>query len=138
MTMNNQKGYPVTKTKEEWEASLSDQQYQVLREKGTERPFSGDLLHMTDEGNYICAGCKSVLFSSDDKYESGHGWPSFNKAIDDNVIKKMPDDSWGMNRIEIICSNCGGHLGHLFEDNKGDVTNAEYCINSAALEFEKK
>lgn len=121
-----------------WKKKLTKEQYRVLREKGTEAPGSGVYLHHDKNGDYTCAGCDQVLFSSKDKYDSITpgliGWPSFNKAKDSKVIKLVPDTSLGMVRTEVVCSKCGGHLGHVFDDelSPGGV---HYCINSAALGF---
>ena len=122
-------------TKTDWKKKLTPQQYKVLREKSTELPFSGKLLHNKEKGTYMCAGCGTELFLSDTKYDSGCGWPSFFEANKKNIELK-DDYSLGMHRIEVLCKKCGGHLGHLFDDGP-KPTGKRYCINSAALEFKK-
>ncbi len=115
---------------------LSSQQCHVLYEKGTEAPFTGKWLYNKEKGNYRCASCGAELFSSDTKFDSGSGWPSFSDANKKNIELK-DDHSYGMQRIEVLCKNCGGHLGHLFDDGPGP-TKKRYCINSVSLDFEKK
>ncbi|MBI4014633.1 MAG: peptide-methionine (R)-S-oxide reductase MsrB [Candidatus Aenigmarchaeota archaeon] len=115
---------------------LTPEQHRVLVERGTEPPFTGKLLPNKKNGMYMCAGCGSPLFSSSAKYDSGCGWPSFFEAVKGSVDTKE-DDSKGMNRIEVMCKKCGGHLGHVFDDGP-KPTNKRFCINSAALEFEEK
>jgi len=127
----------VTKTEKDWQTCLTPEQYRILREKGTEAPFTGKYYHNTEKGTYICAACGNKLFSSDTKYDSGSGWPSFYEPISENTIIEKKDNSYGMNRTEIVCSNCGGHLGHVFDDGPAPA-NLRYCINSAALDFKKK
>lgn len=113
---------------------LTDQQKAVLFDKATEPPFSGELLYNRQSGTYLCANCQSEIFSSDNKYDSSCGWPSFDRAIDGSV-KYVDDTSHGMYRVEVICANCQGHLGHVFADGPIDTTGQRYCINSLALEF---
>ena len=126
---------------DEWKARLSDEQYRVLRTKGTEIPGSGRLLHNRKNGDYSCAACGSVVFKSDTKYDSTTpgliGWPSFSGAASRAAVQLVDDTSAGMQRVEVVCSNCGGHLGHLFADDSSP-NGQHYCINSAALEFVDK
>jgi peptide-methionine (R)-S-oxide reductase len=124
-------------TEEEWKKKLSKIEYYVLREKGTERPFTGEYWNHKEKGIYKCAGCGTELFSSNTKYASGCGWPSFYDAIDKNKIEEKIDLTHGMKRIEVLCKNCGGHLGHIFDDGPKDKTGLRYCINSISLDFEK-
>jgi peptide-methionine (R)-S-oxide reductase len=120
-----------------WKKKLSKDQYKILREKGTEKPFTGKLLHNKEKGLYLCAACGNKLFSSETKFDSGSGWPSFWDVVEkENIIEKN-DNSYGMQRIEIICSKCGGHLGHLFDDGP-KPTGKRYCINSLSLKFQNK
>ncbi len=128
----------IVKTEEEWKKILSPERFIVLRKKGTERAFTGELYHNKDKGIYICAGCGEELFTSDTKYESGCGWPSFFDSISKEKIDYVKDTSHGMVRTEIMCSKCGGHLGHVFDDGPRDKTGLRYCVNSASLEFKKK
>jgi peptide-methionine (R)-S-oxide reductase len=121
---------------EELKSKLTPEEYQVLREKGTEAPFSGKLLHDSRDGMYKCKVCGQDLFSSDAKFDSGTGWPSFDKAIPGSVIE-TDDSSHGMHRTEITCSKCGSHLGHVFNDGPTD-TGMRYCLNSVCLDLEEK
>ena len=127
---------PMPQTDQEWKQKLTDEQYYVLRQKGTERPFTGKYDHFFEKGVYKCAGCGAVIFSSDAKYDSGCGWPAFSAPAGEDAVAERRDTSHGMNRIEIYCPKCGGHLGHVFDDGP-TPTGQRYCINSAALEFEK-
>lgn len=124
--------------KEDLKQKLSAEQYRVLVEKGTERPFTGDYLNNKEAGVYRCAACDNPLFNSDTKYDSGSGWPSFYDVIDQGNVELIKDKSLGMIRVEVVCSNCGGHLGHVFEDGPSEETGMRYCINSASLNFENK
>ena len=127
----------VVKTEQEWKQALTPEQYRVLREKGTERAFTGKYWDYKENGAYACAGCGEELFGSDTKFDSGCGWPSFWDAADPDKIEKRDDFSFGMHRIEVLCRRCGGHLGHLFDDGP-NPTGQRYCINSASLDFQKK
>jgi peptide-methionine (R)-S-oxide reductase len=125
------------RTEEEWKASLTPQQYHVLREKGTDAPFTGPLTYNKEKGIYYCAGCGAELFTSDMKFESSCGWPSFDKEIAGGRIKTTRDTSHGMIRTEITCAKCGSHLGHLFDDGP-TPSGLRYCVNSTSLEFKKE
>lgn len=126
--------YKVTKTDAQWRASLTPQQYLVLRKAGTENPGSSDLLYNKQEGTYVCAGCGTPVFESAHKFDSGTGWPSFDREIEGNVAF-TEDRSYGMVRIEEHCATCGGHLGHVFDDGPRQTTGMRHCINGAALNF---
>ncbi len=125
---------PIERSAEEWRASLTEKQYEILRESGTEYAFSGDLLDLKQHGVYTCAGCRLPLFTSDSKFKSGTGWPSFYEAIGVGNVTQRVDTSLGMRRIEINCGRCDGHLGHVFDDGP-KPTGKRYCVNSAALGF---
>ena len=124
----------IKKTDAEWKAQLTDQEYDVLIKKGTERPYTGEYWDYFEKGKYVCAACENELFSSDTKYESHCGWPSFDQAIKGSVIYKK-DISFGMIRTEVMCAKCGGHLGHVFDDGPKDTTGQRYCTNSVSIKF---
>lgn len=124
------------KSEEDWKKELTPETYRIMWKKGTEPPFTGKYDHHHEEGTYYCAGCGNPLFESGAKYDSGSGWPSFYQPQSDSGIATDVDQSLGMQRIEVKCSKCGGHLGHVFEDGP-DPTGLRYCINSAALDFKK-
>jgi peptide-methionine (R)-S-oxide reductase len=126
---------PKQYTDEELRKKLTPEQYHILREKGTEAPFTGKLLHNKEAGAYICPVCGNVLFESGTKFDSGTGWPSFYEVASTGAIKLAEDNSGGMHRVEALCSVCGSHLGHVFNDAPDQPTGMRFCINSASLEF---
>jgi peptide-methionine (R)-S-oxide reductase len=128
----------VIKSDQAWREELTPQQYAVLRQHGTERPFTGEYVHTKTDGTYHCAACGQALFASDTKFESGSGWPSFWDVIDKGNVDLRVDTSYGMIRTEVLCSRCGSHLGHMFEDGPRDQTGLRYCINSVALRLVPK
>ena len=136
MAMTNKKtqNFEIQKTDAEWKKELTDSEYRILREKGTEMPYVNKYYKVDKEGVYVCAACGHKLFSSDTKYHSGSGWPSFYAPIDSNAIITRPDNSMFMHRTEVVCAKCGSHLGHVFEDGP-EPTGLRYCINSVALDL---
>jgi len=127
----------IKKSEDEWRQILSSEQYRILREKGTERPFTGKLLHNEKNGTYVCGACGNPLFSSDTKFDSGSGWPSFYDVISMGAIELKNDNSLGMKRIEAACNSCGSHLGHVFDDGP-KPTGQRYCVNSLSLDFREE
>jgi peptide-methionine (R)-S-oxide reductase len=125
-------------TDNKWRDKLTPEQYRILREKGTETPFSGKLLHNDKSGDYTCAACGQVIFTSDTKFDSGSGWPSFYDVANTKAVKLAEDTSQGLRRVEVMCARCGGHLGHVFNDAPDQPTGMRFCVNSAALDFKEK
>ena len=134
--MSNQNKYPISKSEAEWREELGDKRYHILREKGTEFPRTGAYNLHFKEGTYVCGGCHTPLFKSDSKFESNCGWPSFDQSLE-GAIEYINDTSHGMIRTEVVCSHCGGHLGHIFEDGPTE-TGQRYCINSLSMHFKKE
>jgi peptide-methionine (R)-S-oxide reductase len=127
----------LEKSEEEWLKILGEESYRILRLKGTERPGTGQYNHFSEAGLYVCKACGQHLFTSNTKFDSGCGWPSFYEAKDKDSVRELEDRSHGMHRTEVLCSNCGGHLGHVFPDGFGTPTGLRYCINSLSLDFVK-
>lgn len=125
-------------TDEEWKKRLTPEQYSILRGHSTEAPFSGKLLHNNKSGDYVCGACGQVVFKSDTMFDSGSGWPSFYDPANTKAVVLTEDNSGGMHRTEVNCSNCGSHLGHVFHDVPDQPTGNRFCINSAALDFKEK
>ena len=127
----------INKSEEEWRRELTPQQYHVLREKGTERPFTGEYTNTHTDGTYLCAGCGQELFGSDAKFDSHCGWPSYYEPLKNEAVEEHEDTTFGMRRVEVTCSRCGGHLGHVFPDGPRP-TGLRYCINSASIKLDPK
>jgi peptide-methionine (R)-S-oxide reductase len=125
-------------SEEEWKQKLTPEQYRILREQGTEAPFTGELLNNKETGMYVCAACGAPLFTSGTKFESGSGWPSFYEAAQLDAVKLVDDNSLGAHRVEVRCANCGSHLGHVFDDAFDQPTGQRFCINSVSLDFKPK
>ena len=134
--MSKDKKYPIEKMDKDWETQLSPEEFKVLREKGTEYPFTGKYNNHFEEGTYLCKGCATPLYDSESKFDSHCGWPSYDSAIEGS-LELISDSSAGMLRTEILCSNCGGHQGHVFNDGPTQ-TGLRYCVNSASIDFKKK
>lgn len=127
--------YPVQKTDAEWRAQLTPEEYRVLRQAGTERPFVNEYDELFSEGQYLCRGCDTPLFQGDAKFNSGCGWPAFYQAVDGGKVEHHEDNSFGSRRVEVLCATCGSHLGHVFPDAPQTPTGMRYCINSISLKF---
>jgi peptide-methionine (R)-S-oxide reductase len=128
----------VKKSEEEWRNELTPEQYEIVRKKGTEAPFTSDLNDNKAEGTYKCVACGQPLFTSENKFDSGSGWPSFDKPMDDEVVETESDNSFMMKRTEVLCSRCDAHLGHVFDDGPAETTGQRYCINGCALKFDEE
>jgi len=128
----------VKKTEAEWKAELTPEQYKVVREKGTEAPFTSELNDVKSEGTFKCVACGQPLFSSERKFDSGTGWPSFDAPMDDEAVETEADNSMFMRRTEVLCSRCDAHLGHVFDDGPAETTGKRYCINGCALSFDEE
>lgn len=127
----------INKSEEEWRKVLTDEEYHVLREAGTERPYTGKYTDLKADGNYYCKACGNLLFTSETKYHSGCGWPAFYDKAGNTAVETRIDNSYGMSRIEVLCKKCHSHLGHVFEDGPSDKTGLRYCINSISLDFKE-
>ena len=125
----------VKKSEQEWRNELTPEQYEVVRNKGTEAPFTSELNEVKDAGQFVCVACGQPVFSSENKFDSGTGWPSFDRPMDEENVETEADNSLLMRRTEVLCSRCDAHLGHVFDDGPADTTGQRYCINGCALEF---
>jgi len=134
--MNKSKNYPIVKSESEWNNQLSDEEFRVLRKKGTELPFTGKYNNHFDKGIYRCRACDTPLYDSESKFESGCGWPSYDKALP-GALEFIKDNSHGMIRTEIVCAKCGGHQGHVFNDGPS-ITGERYCVNSVSIRFDSE
>jgi peptide-methionine (R)-S-oxide reductase len=128
----------LAKTNQEWKKKLSAEKYHIMREKGTEQPFSGQYTDFDERGVYVCGSCGNELFESDNKFKSECGWPSFDDILSSDAVNIVTDSSFNMKRNEVVCSNCDGHLGHVFPDGPKETTGLRYCINSVSLDFKPK
>ena len=128
----------VKKTEQEWKQELTPEQYEIVREKGTEAPFTSDLNDEKSDGTFKCVACGQELFSSDQKFDSGTGWPSFDAPMADEAVETESDNSMFMRRTEVLCSRCDAHLGHVFDDGPAETTGKRYCINGCALKFDEE
>lgn len=135
MTKETEKS-KASKSDQEWQGCLTPEQYKVMRQHGTERPFSGKYADCKTEGTYVCAGCGEALFASDTKFDSGTGWPSYYQAVNETAVEETTDNSLGMSRVEVHCRKCGSHLGHVFPDGP-QPTGLRYCINSVSLNLKE-
>ena len=134
--MSKNKKYPIEKSEKKWKAELNPEEFKILRDKGTEYPFTGQYNYHYEEGIYLCKGCGTPLYESESKFDSHCGWPSYDKSIE-GALEMIPDHSAGSVRMEIVCANCGGHQGHVFNDGP-TKTGLRYCVNSASINFIKK
>ena len=130
-----EKKYPVSKSEAEWKAELDPQEFRVLRKKGTEPAFSSELNDINEPGTFVCAACGQPLYKTKHKFDSGTGWPSFDRAFDEKNVDYRPDRIGGYSATEVVCANCGGHLGHVFNDGPKETTGKRHCINGVALDF---
>lgn len=130
-----QKIYPISKTAAEWKAELSPAEFQVLREKGTERAFTSKLNRIEEPGTFVCAACGNELYKTKHKFDSGTGWPSFDRPLSESNVDYKPDRTGGFSALEVLCAQCGGHLGHVFNDGPKNTTGKRHCINGVAMDF---